>query len=270
MQPNIKLLHNMLTYRRPAGSTTEREFIHRYIRPLGTKRDYIGNHILRIGTNPLIMFTSHTDSVHRQPGRQRIYIDKYGYIGLPQNTTSNCLGADDAAGVWLMRELILRRVPALYVFQGAEEIGGIGSDYIATTTPKLLTDIKYCISLDRRGYSSVITHQGTRCCSDAFAESLCQQLGPYWQPDPTGLFTDSANYTALIPECTNLSVGYNNEHTADEHLYVPHLVSLLTALTNLQPNLLQCTRNPKTDTYWDEEFDLDYPLLWHTFKEPIQ
>jgi hypothetical protein len=34
--------------------------------------------------------------------------------------------------------------------------------------------------------------------------------------DPTGVFTDSANFIDLIPECTNISVGYFNEHTHQE------------------------------------------------------
>lgn len=38
-----------------------------------------------------------------------------------------------------------------------------------------------------------------------------------WKTDTGGSFTDTANYTDIIPECTNLSVGYYNAHTQSEY-----------------------------------------------------
>ena len=35
-------------------------------------------------------------------------------------------------------------------------------------------------------------------------------------PSSGGSFTDSANYTHLIAECTNVAVGYFDQHTARE------------------------------------------------------
>jgi hypothetical protein len=47
--------------------------------------------------------------------------------------------------------------------------------------------------------------------------------------DPTGVFTDSANFMELIPECTNISVGYFNEHTYKEALNIDFLEKLADA-----------------------------------------
>ena len=38
-----------------------------------------------------------------------------------------------------------------------------------------------------------------------------------WKTDTGGSFTDTANYTDIIPECTNLSCGYYNAHTQSEY-----------------------------------------------------
>jgi acetylornithine deacetylase/succinyl-diaminopimelate desuccinylase-like protein len=54
----------MLTYCRPAKSPTEAKFIERFLRPLGVKRDKFGNHFLKIGGAPKVLWSSHTDSVH--------------------------------------------------------------------------------------------------------------------------------------------------------------------------------------------------------------
>src|SRR5215207_8746363 len=61
---SLETLHEMLTYRRPASSKTEEQFIERYIRPLGVATDGAGNLHKRIG-NADILWSCHTDTVHR-------------------------------------------------------------------------------------------------------------------------------------------------------------------------------------------------------------
>jgi hypothetical protein len=94
-----------------------------------------------------------------------------------------------------------------------------------------MSDIKKMISFDRRNYYSVITSQmGVVCCSNEFGESLCNELnkgGLKLNLDPTGVYTDSANFIELIPECTNVSVGYFNEHTHDEIQNITYLERLV-------------------------------------------
>lgn len=223
-------LLEMLTYRRPAWSRTERKFINRFIVPLGVCEDAFGNLYKRIGTAP-VLYSCHTDTVHMESGRQRVRVSKG--IVVQDDARSNCLGADDTAGAWLMMEMIRADQPGLYVFHRAEEVGGKGSEFIAGQTPELLAGIDCAIAFDRRGHTSIITHQGGRCCSDAFAKSLARALGMGHVTDSGGMFTDTANYTGLIGECTNVSVGYMNEHTKRETLdltYMEHLHKALLAL----------------------------------------
>jgi hypothetical protein len=237
-------LLEMLTTMRPAGSRTEAQFIARWLAPLGVKPDAVGNQIVRIGAAP-VLWSCHTDTVHREPGFQRI-ARKGNRIALhAKERRASCLGADCTTGVWLMREMVLARVPGLYVFHAGEEVGGIGSNHIANNTPHLLDGIRFAIAFDRKGTDSVITHQFRgRCCSTAFACSLAWQLPGAYVLDDTGSFTDTANYTDIVPECSNISVGYTREHSRFETQSISHALALRAALLRLDSSKLVCERNP--------------------------
>jgi hypothetical protein len=255
MEPRTKVLLEMLTYRRKGGSKAEAKFINRYLRPLGVTFDTYGNVIKRIGTAP-VLWSSHTDTVHRKAGRQRLEISPQGWV---TTSSGDCLGADCAAGVWLMREMILAGVEGLYVFHRDEEMGGGGSAHIAGSTPELLEGINYAIAFDRMGFSSVITHQfGERCCSPEFATALAKGLGDTWELDDGGTFTDTANYTHLIPECTNISVGYLDQHRASERLHIGFLHRLLGDILSLNAPDLPVSRDPEERDTAGAEFDRYY------------
>ncbi|UJX45740.1 hypothetical protein [Xanthobacter sp. YC-JY1] len=238
----VATLLAMLAYRRPGGSKTERRFIHEYIDPLGCEIDGYGNRIKRIGDAP-ILWSCHTDTVHREGGMQRLIISG---DTVRAGGASNCLGADCTTGVWLMTEMIKAGVPGLYVFHRDEECGGLGSDFIAHDTPGLLAGIQYAIAFDRRGFNSIVTHQaGGRCCSDEFAQSLAEALAmPELKPDTGGTFTDTANYTDLVPECTNIAVGYLNQHWENETQCLQFAAGLLDALLAADWSKLVAKRVP--------------------------
>lgn len=249
----MEKLLDMLSYRRLAGSEGERQFIRKYIDSVpGMCRDDFGNRWIVIGEGaPRTMFSAHTDSVHRRrgPAKQTVVYDTFmGDAFLPENADkfSNCLGADDAAGCYVMLDLIDAGVQGLYVFHRQEECGGGGSIYFNENNPVLLDTIQRCVAFDRCGTNSIITHQGMeRCCSDAFAQALGHQMPDLnWKLDDGGVFTDSANYMYDVPECTNLSVGYDNEHRKNETLNVPFVLKLVEQLINVDWDSLPTMRNP--------------------------
>jgi Peptidase family M28 len=234
-------LCDMLSFRRPAGSKTERRFISQYLIPLDMSSDGAGNLVKRIGTDP-VLWSCHTDTVHKAGGVQRLATVGTNVVVSSKETQSNCLGADDTAGVWLMAEMIRAKKPGLYIFHRGEEIGGKGSEHIAKHAPETLDGIKAAIALDRRGKNSVITHQCGRTCSDLFANSLAALLGDGFRPDSTGIFTDTANYTGLIGECSNLSVGYQSEHSKSESLDLPFILGLRDKLIDLDTSKIAFSR----------------------------
>jgi hypothetical protein len=236
-------LTEMLTYCRPEGSKHQQKFINRFLRPLGIERDTAGNVIKVIATSK-VLWSSHTDTVHRSDGRQEVSF-KGDDIKLKHNSKSSCLGADCTTGVWLMREMILAGVPGVYIFHAGEECGGVGSRHIQRKTPALIEGLDFAIAFDRMFFTSIITHQaGGRCCSDEFAASLNIALGGGYKTDTGGSFTDTANYTGLIGECTNLSVGYIGQHTSRETQNWKYALLLRKRLLAFDESLLVSKRKP--------------------------
>jgi len=165
---------------------------------------------------------------------------------------SSVLGADDKLGCYIMCRLIMNGTDGLYVFHIGEECGGIGSNYISTQTPELVEGMNYCIAFDRYEYGHIITHQtGGRCCSDDFVAGLAGKLNPLLPPkeqmsgNSGGSFTDSANYTKLIPECTNVSVSYKSQHTKHENFDLVWFRDILVpALLKITWHDLPVVRDP--------------------------
>ena len=262
---NFDRLVDILSYMRPGGSKAEEEMIAKWIDPVpGMQQDSYGNRYVVIGnTVPRTMFACHTDTVHRVEGKQEL-MDDYGWRHLfPDSKQSNCLGADDGAGIEVLLSMIDAEVPGLYVFHRDEESGGRGADAFLAAVLPVFPTIRYCISFDRKGTKDVITHQaGGRCCSDAFAEALAKGLNEHaaemeFAPNCGGIFTDSAVYTDDIEECTNISVGYYNEHTKDEYLDYGFLELLIDAAVGLDWDNLPVIRQAGEDDFdwgnhWDE------------------
>lgn len=263
--PSLARLLDMLSYKRPDGGPTDWEFIGKFIASTSadTEIDDEGNVWIRVGKDSPILWSCHTDTVHHDEGRQEVVVRK-GWARVVAKSEhfpkTNALGADDTAGCWLMTEMILAKVPGLYVFHRGEEVGGRGSQHAAKYETKRLTGIKYAIALDRKGYGDVITHQfSTRCCSEAFAKSLAAILGGTFAPDDTGMFTDTANYTDVIGECTNLSVGYFDNHGPTEKLNLPFVAWLRERLINADFSSLVAERQPGEVDELDWESYGHYP-----------
>lgn len=251
----IEEMHHMLTYMRPHGSKHEQEFVSTFVDTLpNVWSDGYGNRHVVIGdTN--ILWSCHTDSVHSSSGRQ-VVIKRDGAFKLKPgvSTMPSCLGADCATGVWIMRNMIRRGIKGHYIFHRDEECGGLGSSWIANKDPDLLNGIEIAVAFDRKGYDSVITHQGKRTASDDFAKSIAEQLGGEYKADPTGLFTDTAKYAEIIPECSNLSVGYHDAHSSGEWQNYEFALDLLNAVCEVDITKLTVSRDPKVVEYQDYGF----------------
>jgi hypothetical protein len=209
--------------------------------------DAVGNlHVdTRIDATNRTLFVAHVDTVHREMGPNKICKTKSKWYadGAP-------LGADDGAGCAMLMHLIHNHTPAYYIFTQGEECGGIGAGYLAEHYPALLNQFSRAIAFDRRGIDSVISHQGYgRCCSDGFAQALSDALNAgddnlMYLPDDTGIYTDTAEFIDIIPECTNISVGYDHEHSVKEELDIFHFTNLAKAVLKVQWDLLPTQRDP--------------------------
>jgi hypothetical protein len=269
-QPLYKTLARALSMKRPHDTRAVIEFtdwLHSHLpkrNHIAVSYDKAGNlHVdARLDDTHRTLFVAHVDTVHREVGPNKIRKTQGMWYA-----DGACLGADDGAGCAILMHLLHAGVPGYYVFTQGEERGGIGAKYLADHSPELLSQFDRAIAFDRRGIDSVITHQGYgRCCSDEFAASLADALCAdgvlMYLGDDTGVYTDTAEFTDIIPECTNISVGYNHEHSDKETLDIFHFTALAAAVVKIKWDELPTARDPNTveqpkyaTSSWQTAFD---------------
>lgn len=253
--PVIKDFLWLTKFTTPYGSEHKR--FKKFFLDLGCEIDSSGNFFLSIGESRT-MFAAHIDTADRQPQRVRRKIK--GDVISSDGTT--ILGADNRAGMAVLLHLIRNQVPGHYAFFVGEESGRIGSREAASEG---IHDgiIDRVICWDRMGTTSVITHQlGERSCSDEFADAL---VSTYADLDPTlilsrdsgGTYTDSYSYLDSVPECTNISIGYVNQHSPSEKQDARFLVAMAEASVHVDWEHLPVMRDPTARVYdlhvWDSQ-----------------
>lgn len=226
--------------------------VYELVKNIGLNKDKFGNYYKIVGSSDT-MFTSHFDTADRTKSKVVLYTEKVGNDTHIITDGNSILGADDKAGVAIMLYMISHNVSGVYYFFAGEERGGIGSSNLSSIfeTVDHLKGIKKCVSFDRRNYHSIITSQfGMECCSDEFATELASQynsVGMSFKLDPTGIYTDSASFMEQIPECTNISVGYFDEHTTSESQNITFLEKLAQASVKIKWSELKTHRKVGID-----------------------
>ncbi len=229
--------------------------------PQGYKTDKWGNFYYLVGETPSTMFTCHLDTACSS--QQKVnHVQTHNMI---KTDGKNILGADDKAGMVVILTMIQNKVPGLYYFFLGEEVGCIGSGHLSRNWDDVSfsSHINKVVSFDRRGTTSVITHQFYgRCCSDEFAKELSMRLsstieGLQLSPDDTGVLTDSAQFMDIVSECTNISVGYYREHTTSESQDIEYLQKLCKVVCKINWENLPVMRDPLLIDDEDDEDEDD-------------
>ena len=256
---NIKEKFLQLTsYTHPYGTE---EHVFQYL-PKNLETDEFGNRYIIIGDNPTTMFTSHLDTACSTHEKVTHRIKE----NIIRTDRSTILGADCKAGVAIMLYMIEQEVNGLYYFFLGEECGCMGSRWLSKemANNNIFSDLelKRCISFDRYGHNSFITHQmGSQCCSDDFSEFMINEFNNTeydikFKKDPHGIYTDSAQFTEIIPECTNISVGYNGHHSHNEYQDIEFLERISKACCEVDWDNSPVERDPKKRySYYDNFID---------------
>jgi hypothetical protein len=248
---NIKEKFLELTSRTYPHGTEEELFPILFNTVDGLEKDEFGNLFIKIGDSD-VMFTSHLDTATSANTTVNHVFDG----DIIKTDGKSILGADDKAGVTIMLYMIKNQIPGLYYFFLGEEVGCVGSRKVANVQKEnKIEGINKVISFDRRGTNSVITFQsGKRCTSDNFGKTLASQLNQAdadfkYETDPTGVLTDSIQFISIYPECTNISVGYQSEHTFSETQNIAHLEKLAEACLKVDWKSLPVERDPSVVEY---------------------
>jgi hypothetical protein len=234
--------------------------------PSNIKKDTHGNYYTKIGDSKS-MFCGHLDTYCYEYKRVW-HVIKGNKISTDGTTT---LGGDDKAGIVIMLKMIEAGVPGLYYFFRGEEgvtspSGTWGSKQALKTNKEKFEKYDRCIAFDRRDTNNLITQQMYgECCSEEFAEALINDLGEYnlrYYEDETGMWCDSGVFMDVIPECTNISVGYVDEHTFKETQDIEHLEKLVEACIKIKWEELPTKRDPSLVSYGVGRYNYDYDYEW--------
>ena len=245
---NFKELFLKLTeYTIPYGHETKLE---QYL-PTGYKTDSVGNYFIQVGDSETL-FTTHLDTYSKEYEKVNHVIE--GNIIKTDETT--ILGGDNKLGMSILLYMIDKGVPGTYYFFLGEEpilSGGLwGSCNALLKNADFFKKFKRAIAFDRKQTGSVVTRQkGRPCCSNEFAQALCDELtslGIESTPDPKAYYTDTATFLDTIAECTNISVGGWNEHYKTEWVDLGYTFAVAQAACEIDWDNLPTEREVKSFT----------------------
>lgn len=219
--------------------------------PNDLREDQFGNYYYKIGDSKTI-FASHLDTACQDQVDVIHTFDVENKNVVIKTDGKSILGADDKAGVTILLWMMKHNIPGTYYFFYGEEVGCLGSTAASGLTEEFSLYDRM-ISFDRRSTNSVITHQSSRrTCSDTFAQSIANEFnknGLFYHKDDTGIYTDSAEFVNVISECTNISVGYYNEHTTSEKQDITHLSKLADVVLLIDWDNLPTERDKSKSEY---------------------
>ena len=213
-----------------------------------------------------IAVVAHMDTVFKAPPTEIYYDRRKNVMWSPTG-----LGADDRAGVFSILQLIKAGYRPHVIFTTDEEIGCVGAQELSFL-PCPFEDLRYIIQLDRRNSNDCVFYD----CANAEFEKYVESFGfvTAW-----GSFTDICE---LCPSWgiagVNLSIGYRDEHTTSEVLFVGQMIDTIEKVKKMlsvkdipsfkfipSPNAFNYWYDSKMDSYYDyfgdEEYLFDKPPI---------
>lgn len=153
-----------------------------------------------------VLLVAHMDTVHKQTCKT-INLAENGRMSSPQG-----IGGDDRCGVYIIGQ-ILRSLRCSVLLCEDEEKGGIGANKFAKTDYIHDLGVNYMIEFDRRGKNDAVFYS---CDNKQFTDFVVYGTG---YKEARGTYSDISTLMPASKLCgVNLSSGYYNEHTTDEHV----------------------------------------------------
>ena len=174
------------------------------------------------GTLPICL-VAHMDTVFKTLPEEIFYDSEQKVMWSPQG-----LGADDRAGIYAILDIINSGFLPSVVFTTDEELGCVGAAELVIDHPECpFENLKAIIELDRRGKEDSVFYE----CDNIDFEMFIAQFG--FKPN-LGSFSD---ISTIAPEwgvaAVNVSVGYEDEHSYHERLYLNHLALTIERVKNI-------------------------------------
>lgn len=197
-------------------------------------------YIVAIGDIPIAL-VAHMDTVFYNQPTEIFYDRCKGVLWSPDG-----LGADDRAGIFAILQIIQSGLRPSVILTTDEEIGCVGAQKLAKKKCPI-PFLRYMIQLDRRGTNDCVFYD---CANGDFIKFIEN----YGFVETKGLGSDISFLSPGWGICgVNLSVGYINEHSTSELLYINVLFSTIEKVKVM----LKETNIPQFN-YYEFPFKLDY------------
>ena len=206
---NLKLFEQIVKMSEVSLLKTMNTYLKRFYNKVTYTKDYV----YAIGDIPITL-VAHVDTAFKERPEDIFYDRVKNVLWSPQG-----LGADDRAGVFAIINIVKSGLRPHIIFTTGEEMGGLGAQVLTYREPKPFAEMKYIIQLDRRGKDDCIFYE---CDNIKFIEYI-ESFGFH---EEYGSFSDISE---LCPTWkiagVNLSIGYINEHSLIEILYIDYFLS---------------------------------------------
>lgn len=182
------------------------------------------DYIIAKGDIPVAL-VAHMDTVWEdfKGNKKHLYHDRLkGVLWCPEGA-----GFDDKIGLFLIYKILESGRKPHIVLTTGEEIGGVGAYALAAEGACPFTDLKYCIELDRRGSDDCVFYS---CDNHSFTNYV----------ETFGFKTNIGTFSDICYLCqawgvagVNLSVGYIDEHTNLERVYIRMMLKTLSRVKKM-------------------------------------
>lgn len=188
--------------------------LYEYLQKKYTKVVQTPSYLYAVGDIPIAL-VAHMDTVFSTQPSDVYYDREHGVMWSPQG-----LGADDRAGIFIILSLLRNtKLRPSIIFTRDEEKGALGAEQLVTDLEEPLSALNYVIQLDRRGTNDCVFYS----CDNQEFISYVEQFG---FSENFGSFSDISEICpAWKIAGTNLSVGYQNEHSYTETLHIAPMIA---------------------------------------------
>jgi putative aminopeptidase FrvX len=216
---------------------------------------YCRNHIA--GENRIIL-NAHMDTVASAPAKIIAEKKDDGDV-VVKSSNNQVIGGDDKNGVFVALKLLTdKRIkqPITVLLCVAEESGCNGSQFAMENHSDYFADCVFCITVDRRGNTDIITQNfDIQLCSDEMEKTLGEWGKDFGLTTTQGSISDVSNIVkALKINGINLFAGYYNAHSGSEYTSIKDLSASLRFARYLLPMLrAHYNDNPEAIHYKPKE-----------------
>ena len=191
---------------------------------LGMKYDNIigtQDYLIAVGDLPIAL-VAHLDTVFSAPPKNIFYDRVKNVMWSPDG-----LGADDRAGVFAIVQILKAGFRPTIIFTTDEEKGCLGAEKLINQIKTAPTELKYIIQLDRRGSDDCVFYDCNNPEFDNYVESF-------------GFVTNFGSFSDISIICpawhvagVNLSIGYYDEHSISETLYIGQMFNTISKVKKM-------------------------------------